>query len=183
MPSFISEVHGQRYAHKHVGEALSWCFKKLSQRLWCFHSTHLYNLKITVCSHSGTRILEKVLIFLFSAILPMSFSKIFKTMLMSFLIKDWSVLMSGFVLPQDFKKFSCNGSALLIPRNLGLENIYLWTKNNAGIGSQSSTLEKSFRCASIDSQTHQGELINLFFCTLIDTVFRIIAWNMRNSSS
>lgn len=38
-------------------------------------------------------------------------------MLISFLIKDWSVLMSGFALPQDFKKCSCNGSALLKQRN------------------------------------------------------------------
>lgn len=55
VPSFISEVHG----HKHMGDALSWCFKKLSQRLCFFQPTHFYNLKTTVCSYSGTRILEK----------------------------------------------------------------------------------------------------------------------------
>lgn len=74
------------HAHKHMWDALSWCFKKLSQRLWCFYSTHFYNLKITTCSYSGTRILENEE----SAHFPLfcyfanEFLKIFKTMLMSF---------------------------------------------------------------------------------------------------
>lgn len=90
------------HAHKYMGDALSWCFKKLSQRLWSFYSTRFYNLKITTCSYSGTRILEKEESAHSSLFCYFTnyFFKIFKTMLISILIKDWSVLTSpGFALP------------------------------------------------------------------------------------
>lgn len=91
-----------RRAHKYMENTLSWCFKKLSKRLWCFYSTYFYNLKITTCSYSGTRILEKEESVHFSLFCHFTdgFFKVFKLMLMSFSIKDWPVLTSpGFALP------------------------------------------------------------------------------------
>lgn len=90
------------HAHKYMGDALSWCFKKLSQRLWCFYSTHFYNSEIATCSYSGNRILEKEESAHFSIFCYFTNEvfKIFKTMLKSFLIKDYSVLTSpGSSLP------------------------------------------------------------------------------------